>query len=62
MGNKIQKYRKKSGYTQEELADIIKISRAHMRHIEQGRKSPSLEVLNKLAKALKVNASELLPF
>lgn len=59
LGNKIQKIRKSLGYSQEELAHLVKISRTHMGHIEQGRKSPSLEVMERIAKVLKVSLSEL---
>jgi len=59
LGKKVQKLRIKSGYTQEELAEKIGISRAYMGFIEQGRYSPSLEVLEKLARALKVKLSDL---
>jgi len=60
LGKMIQKARKQVGYTQEKLADSIRISRTHMGHIEQGRKSPSLEVLEKISRALKVSLSDLL--
>lgn len=59
LGNKAQKLRKSLGFTQEELAEKLKISRTHMGHIEQGRKSPSLKVMEKLARALKVKVSDL---
>jgi len=59
LGKKIQRLRKNIGLTQEELAERINISRTHMGHIEQGRKAPSLKVLNKLAHTLKVKISEL---
>lgn len=62
LGNKIQRIRKSLGHTQEDLADMVKISRTHMGHIEQGRKSPSLEVLEKIAKALKVKVKDLISF
>lgn len=62
MGNKIQKLRKSAGITQEEFADRLGISRTHIGHIEQGRKKPSLELLQKIAKYLKVTVSELIPF
>lgn len=62
LGRKVQKLRKALGYTQEELAEKLRISRTHMGHIEQGRKSPSLKLMEKIAKALKINSSELLPF
>lgn len=59
LGRRVQKLRKNMGLSQEELAEKIKISRTHMGHVEQGRKSPSLKVMTKLAKALKVKISDL---
>ena len=59
LGKKIQKKRKEMGYTQEELADKIGVSRAYMGYIEQGRNAPSLEVLEKIAKHLRMRLSEL---
>ncbi len=55
----IQKLRKGAGFSQETLAERIKISRTHMGHIEQGRRSPSIKVMTKLANALKVKVSDL---
>lgn len=62
LGKKIQKTRKNIDLTQEELADVLKISRTHMGHIEQGRKSPSLKLLEKIARALKIPISELFTY
>ncbi len=62
LGREIQRERQAKGYTQEELAEYIGISRTHMGHIEQGRKSPSLEVLEKITKVLKIKAGDILPF
>lgn len=59
LGRKVQRLRKAEGYTQEELAEHLGISRTHMGHIEQGRKSPSLELIDKIAKKLKVKVSDL---
>lgn len=59
LGKKIQKRRKEVGYTQEELAEKIGLSRAYMGFIEQGRNTPSLEVLEKIAKHLKIPLSQL---
>lgn len=60
LGKKVQKLRKQATLTQEELAEKIKVSRAYIGYIEQGRNAPSLEVLEKIAKVLKVKPSELL--
>ena len=59
LGKKIQRLRKKMGLTQEELAEKVGISRAYMGYIEQGRYSASLEVIEKIAKVLKVKMSDL---
>lgn len=59
LGKKVQRLRKGLDFSQEKLAEVIRISRTHMGHIEQGRKSPSLKVVTKLAKALRVKVSEL---
>lgn len=61
LGKKIQKLRKDQGLSQEEFAHKIGVSRTHAGHIEQGRKSPSLEVLEKIAKILKVTVKDLFP-
>ncbi len=62
LGHQIQKLRKETGLTQEEFAEKLGISRTHMGHIEQGRKTPSIKLMEKIAKALKVSAGKLLPF
>lgn len=60
LGKKIQKLRKAAGYSsQEEFAEALGLSRTHVGHIEQGRKNPSMEVMVKIAKKLKVDISEL---
>lgn len=50
LGWKIQKLRKKAKFTQEELAHEMKVSRVYVGYIEQGRESPSLRLLMKIAK------------
>jgi len=62
MGKKIQRIRKDLRMTQEDVAERVGISSTYMGFIEQGRYMPSLEVLEKIAKVLKVKSSELLPF
>ena len=62
LGQQIQRIRKSLNHSQEDLAYTIGISRTHMGHIEQGRKSPSLEVLQAIAKVFKMKVSDLIPF
>lgn len=59
LGWKIQKLRKKIKLTQEEFAHEMKISRVYMGYIEQGRESPSLQLLMKIARKLKVKIGDL---
>lgn len=59
LARQIQKFRKAAEYTQEEFAEKLGISRTHMGHIEQNRKSPSLKLVDKIAKMLRVSVSDL---
>jgi transcriptional regulator with XRE-family HTH domain len=59
LGKNIQRLRKMQGLTQEALAEAVQTSRTYLGHIEQGRKAPSLALLAKIAKALKVPVREL---
>lgn len=59
LGKKIQKQRKIIGLTQEKLAEKVNVSRAYIGYIEQARNTPSIELLEKIAKVLRVNIKEL---
>jgi len=59
LGKKVQQARKKTGLSQETVAFKVGVSRAYMGYIEQGRNVPSLELLQKVAKVLKVKLSDL---
>ena len=59
LGWKIQKLRKETKMSQEEFAYKLGISRVYMGYIEQGRESPSLKLLIKIAKKLDVNIEDL---
>jgi len=58
LGTRIAKHRKKLGVSQEYIADKAGISRVYMGYIEQGRNVPSLAVLQKISKLLKVTMSD----
>ncbi len=61
-GAKLQKTRKSKGVTQEELAFRMSMDRTYIGMIERGERNPTIRTLYKIAKALKVDSSELLPF
>ncbi len=56
---KLKKLRESRGFTQEELAKKVGISRAYLARLEMGRHDPHLSRLRKLAKALKVKVTDL---
>ena len=56
----IRQLREKRDMTQTELAKAAGITRIYVAKIEAGEKIPSIPILLKLAKALKVKAGELL--
>jgi len=60
MSMQIRQLREKRDMTQTELAKAAGITRIYVAKIEAGEKIPSIPILLKLAKALKVKAGELL--
>ena len=58
-GRKLQRVRKKTGLTQEKLADLSKRSTTFIGLIETGRRRPSVKTLQKIATALEVNIKDL---
>ncbi|MEE3314010.1 MAG: helix-turn-helix transcriptional regulator [Treponema sp.] len=59
LGTNIRSLRKKSGWTQEKLAEKAGISVPFMTQIELARKTASLEVVESIAKALNVSYERL---
>ena len=60
IGQKIRKYRKEKGLSQEQLAEKVNISVTHMSHIETANTKLSLPVLVDIASVLQVQTDELL--
>lgn len=60
IGQRIRRYRKERGMSQETLAERIDISVTHMSHIETGNTKLSLPVLVGIAKVLEVRTDDLL--
>lgn len=61
IGNKITIYRKVKKMTQEELGLHIGLSRASIVNIEKGKQNASIDVIWKIATALKITPDKLLP-
>lgn len=58
----VRKARLGAGFTQLELAKKSGLSTNYISRIERADVSPTVETLEKLAKALKLNSSDILPF
>lgn len=61
LGQKIKDLRLRAGYSQEELAGKAGLHRTYMSDIERGERNVSVENIEKIAKALGVKSSDLLP-
>lgn len=55
----LKRMRNERGMTQQALADKAKIHRVYIAYIEGGTRAPSLEMLDRLAKVLRVKVGEL---
>ena len=60
IGQRIRRYRKARGLSQEQLAERIGISVTHMSHIETGNTKLSLPVFVDIARVLEVQTDDLL--
>lgn len=61
-GEKVREERLKQGLSQEELASKAGVHRTYIGMIERAEKNITLENIEKVAKALKLNINELLTF
>lgn len=61
-GRNVKAERVRRGYTQDDFALILGVNREHVSKIECGKLNMSLKKINAVAKALKIDVSELLKF
>lgn len=62
LGLNIAYYRKLRGYTQLEFAEMLDIDRSHLSGMEIGKNAPSLDLVFKICKMLKITEKELFDF
>ena len=62
MGVRIKELRRKRGLTQDKLSEMIDIDPKHLSRIEVGGSYPSLETLERISIALKVELKDLFEF
>ena len=58
-GKRIKQLRREKGYTQEQLADRAGLHRTYIGSIERGEQNISLDNIDKIARALSTNITEL---
>ena len=59
-GKVLRQLRHTKGWSQEDLALRLEISRSHIGRLETGEKQPSLKILFRLADALEIPASAII--
>ncbi|MHB8072989.1 helix-turn-helix domain-containing protein [Desulfosporosinus fructosivorans] len=60
VGKNIRFYRLSKGHTQEGLAEKVDVSSTYIGYLERGQKSPSLELISTISKALEIEPALLL--
>lgn len=61
-GRKIKDYRKRKGYTQAQLAELVNVDDKHISCIESGKNFPSPDLIERFAKALELEPKDLFEF
>lgn len=59
-GGRVRELRTRTGWTQQQLADLTKLARAYIISVESGKQNVSLDVLLRIANALRVPPESLL--
>jgi transcriptional regulator with XRE-family HTH domain len=59
VGNRIRKYRKDRGWTQDVFGDLSGLNRAHVGEVERGESNVTIQTLKIIADTLKVKIEDL---
>jgi putative transcriptional regulator len=57
--NRIQELRQQKGFTQQDLADAVDVTRATIIALEKGSYNPSLELAFRIAKIFKIGVEKI---
>jgi transcriptional regulator with XRE-family HTH domain len=60
-GTSLRKLRLSKGISQEQLADLAGLHRTYISSVERGERNVTLQTIEKMAKALCVSMSKLMP-
>ena len=61
-GVHLRNLRKEKGYTQQQMADMLNISRSTYTYYETGKSQPSFQNLKKLCEILEVDYNKILEY
>ena len=61
-GNHLRELRKKNGYTQQQMADILNISRSTYTYYETGKSEPSYDKLKILCDVFSIDYNTILNY
>ncbi len=59
IGNAIKNARSFAGFTQERLAELVNVSPTYIRHLETGRRTPSVTILYDIAINLNMSVDDI---
>ena len=59
LGKKIKRIRKQRKFTQEQLADQVRVTTKYIQYIESAKRIPSLKLLYRIARSLKIKVKDL---
>ncbi len=62
LGRNLRKYRKECNLTQEQLAEKVGIHPTYVGKLESGKNNPSVKMLFKISRALKIKLSNVFDF
>lgn len=60
LARNVRQIREERGWSQEELGELAEVHRTYVSQVERGLRNPTIEIVARLAKALKVSAADLL--
>jgi transcriptional regulator with XRE-family HTH domain len=60
LGDELRKARQAANFTQEKLSFEAGLDRTYISHLEHDKKSPTVDVLFRICRALGISASELI--
>lgn len=61
VGRRVAIRRKRSGMTQDQFAQKLGVTDAHISYLERGERGPSLGMLHRIARVLKTTVGKLVP-